>query len=179
MKKLLCIILSLVMLLLFVSCAGDKGATNGAFSSFTATTLEGEEVTQEILKDKKLTMINIWATFCTPCIGEMPDLQKLNEEYSDKGFQVVGVVCDIYDVGGQFDEGGINTAKAIVEDTGVKYPTLLPSQSLKEAKINHVSSVPETVFVDENGNQVGESYIGSRSYDQWADIVEGLLATQE
>lgn len=182
------------MLFLFVSCGNDKEETpsdettssasqeqtetgKGILSSFTATTLDGEEVDQSILKGK-ITMVNVWATFCTPCINEMPDLQKLHEDYADKDFQIVGIVCDIYEVNGVFDEGGINEAKEIVKDTGVKYTSLLPSDDLKEAKINEVTAVPETFFVDENGNIIGESYVGSRSYDEWASIIDGILATR-
>lgn len=180
MKKLLCILLSLTMLFLFVSCGGDSqkddgtSQSGGLLSSFTATTLDGEEVNESIFEGK-ITMVNIWATFCTPCIGEMPDLQKLHEDYADKGFQIVGICCDIYKVGDVYDENGINEAKGIVEDTGVKYLNLLPSDDLKAAKIDSVTSVPETFFVDENGNVISESYIGSRSYEAWAEIIDSVL----
>ncbi len=183
MKKLLCILLSLTMLFLFVSCGGDSQDKDGGetptqssalLSSFTATSLDGEEVNESIFKGK-ITMINIWATFCTPCIKEMPDLQKLHEDYSDKDFQIVGICCDIYKAGGVFDEGSINTAKSIVEETGVKYLNLLPSDDLNAAKLNSVTSVPETFFVDENGAVIGESYVGSRSYEDWAEIIDSVL----
>lgn len=179
MKKLLCILLSLTMLFLFASCGegtkeNDVDSSVGLLSSFTSTTLDGEEVNESIFEGK-ITMVNIWATFCTPCIGEMPDLQKLHEDYADKGFQVVGICCDIYKVGDVYDENSINEAKKIVEDTGVKYLNLLPSDDLKAKKIDSVTSVPETFFVDENGNVLGESYIGSRSYEAWAEIIDSVL----
>lgn len=181
MKKVLCILLSLTMLFLLVSCGSDGKDNDGTesqgaglLSSFTATTLDGEEVNESIFEGK-ITMVNIWATFCTPCIGEMPDLQKLHEEYADKDFQIVGICCDIYKAGDVYDENSINEAKKIVEDTGVKYLNLLPSDDLKAAKIDSVTSVPETFFVDENGNVLGESYIGSRSYESWAEIIDSVL----
>ena len=43
-------------------------------------------------------------------------------------------------------------------------------------KLNLVNSVPETIFLDENGNRIGNSYMGSRSYEQWCEIIDGLLA---
>ncbi len=181
MKKIFCIALCVVMLFSFAAC-GTNGGTDsdettvhtnesgGLLSSFTGETLDGEKADQSIFKGKKVTMVNIWATFCRPCIGEMPDLQKLHEDYADKGFQVVGIVCDIY------DENDISVAKDIVKDTGVKYVSLLPSQSLNEAKLNSVTSVPETFFVDETGAVIAGPYIGSRSYSQWAEIIDGVLA---
>lgn len=186
MKKFLCLFLALAILFLFASCTDNKEETtspdaqqteaqSGVLSSFTAATLDGEPVTQEIFKGKKVTMVNIWATFCKPCINEMPDLQKLNEDFADKGFQVVGIVCDIYETDGVFDEDSIDLAKSIVEDTGVKYLNLLPTDDLKAAKLNEVTAVPETIFVDENGKQIGQSFVGSRTYDEWANIISSIL----
>lgn len=174
MKKLLCVTLSIIMLLAFASCGGkEEGGADTereGLTAFTAVTLDGEDADESIFKGKKVTMVNIWATFCGPCIGEMPDLQKLHEDYADKGFQVVGIVCDIY------DDNDIILARDIVEDTGVKYVSLLPSASLNEAKLSSVTSVPETFFVDETGAMIAGPYVGSRSYSQWAEIIEGVLA---
>lgn len=177
MKKLLCIFLSLIMLFLFASCGGNN-APSGSLTSFTAETLDGETVDQSIFEGK-ITMVNIWATFCTPCIREMPDLQRLHEDYADKGLQVVGICCDIYGADGKYDESDTAIAKAIVRDTGVKYLNLLPSADLRKAKIDSVTSVPETFFVDEKGNVIGQSYIGSRSYDAWAEIIDSILENQK
>ncbi len=193
MKKLLCVLLSIAMLFLFVACGGtaqedvtetkeenlnNEAQNNGLLSSFTATTLDGKEVDESIFEGK-ITMVNIWATFCGPCIREMPDLQKLHKAYKDKDFQIVGICCDIYKANGVYDEGMINEAKAIVEETGVRYLNLLPSDDLDEKKLNSVTSVPETFFVDEKGNLIGSSYIGSRSYEDWAVIIDSVLENQK
>lgn len=183
MKKFLCIALSLLMLFALSACSGNddessapdgttaqKGESKGLLSSFAAETLDGEQVDESIFEGKKVTMVNIWATFCGPCIREMPDLQRLHEDYADKGFQVVGIVCDVY------GETNLETAKDIVKDTGVKYVSLLPSASLNEAKLKDVTSVPETFFVDETGAVIAGPYIGSNSYENWAKIVEDVLA---
>ena len=174
MKKILCIALCLIMLFAFAACGGNgekpTDETAGIFSSFTSETLDAEKADESIFKGKKVTMVNIWATFCGPCINEMPDLQRLHEDYADKGFQVVGIVCDIY------GEDDIKTAKDIVKDTGVKYVSLLPSDTLNEAKLNSVTSVPETLFVDETGALIAGPYIGSRSYEDWKGIIENILS---
>ncbi len=75
--------------------ANEEPDTNGILSSFSATDLDGNAVDESIFSSSKLTMVNIWATFCGPCIGEMPDLGLLNEEYASEGFQVVGIVADV------------------------------------------------------------------------------------
>ena len=155
------------------------GVEYGSFSKFTAVDLAGNKVTEDIFKGKKLTMINIWATFCGPCIREMPDLEKLSQDYADKDFQIIGIVCDVdysYD-GTGYNEDLYASALDIIETTGVTYTNLLPSASLDKIKLSEVYSVPETIFVDENGNIVGENYIGSRSYENWQEIIDGILET--
>lgn len=152
-----------------------KGVKEGSFESFTAIDLTGKKYNSDIFKGKKLTMINIWATFCSPCINEMPDLEKLNEKYSDKGFQIVGIISDVTNVSGVYNGILINDALDVIEQTGVTYLNLLPSDSLNMIKLDEVYSVPETIFVDENGKVVGESYIGSRSLESWEAIVCELL----
>ena len=64
------------------------------FGAFESETLDGEKVTEEIFQQADLTMVNIWATFCGPCIQEMPDLAQLSEEYQDKGVQIIGLIGD-------------------------------------------------------------------------------------
>lgn len=153
------------------------GIEYGSFSKFTAVDLAGNTVTEDIFKGKKLTMINIWATFCRPCINEMPDLSTLHQEYADKDFQVIGIVCDVSYLNGGYEPSLYQSALDIVEATGVTYRSLLPSKSLDMIKLSEVYSVPETIFVDENGNIIGESYIGSKSLESWKAIVDSVFAS--
>ena len=182
--KLWCI--SLCLLLLVAGCgqqqapgnkdAEDKGEQTGAIlGAFTAENLERQSVDESLWEGKKLTMVNVWATFCGPCLKEMPDLGALHQEYAQEDFQVVGIVIDVLDEKGQMDESQLEKARKVVEETGANYPHLLPSQDLITAKLSQVSAVPETFFVDEQGNQVGESYLGSMSKKEWAKIIEEKL----
>jgi len=188
MKKILALILSVIMFaLIFTSCGkseaeneptsvgGEITQNSGILSDFTTTDIDGNTVNQSVFKGKKLTMVNIWATFCGPCINEMPDLGEISEEYADKDFQIIGIPVDVVDYYGNIDESQVELAKDIIDETGAVYLHLLPSVSLNQAKLSQVTSVPETIFVDENGNQVGESYIGSRSMAQWKEIIDGLM----
>lgn len=155
--------------------SGEEEKKDGVFSEFTAEDLDGNEQTQEIFSGKKLTMVNIWGTFCGPCISEMPELAELNEAYDESEFQVVGMVIDILGRDGTVSPEGIETAKYIIEQTGADYLHLTPSQDLIEKKLQYVDAVPETIFVDENGVQVGESYKGARSKEKWQEIIDELL----
>lgn len=155
----------------------DMEAQRKSFlSSFTATDLDGNPVDQSLFANHKLTMINVWATFCQPCLLEMPDLGKLSQAYADKGVQIVGLVSDALDYSGNLSEKQIAFAKEIVAATGASYPHLLPSEDLNDILLWQVSSVPTTIFVDSQGGLVGYAYIGSTNYDTWAQRIEETLA---
>lgn len=192
MKKVIAIILSLLCIMTVFASCGDKEAEpqgqesttdntkfivgRDIFDGIEAVDLEGNKVNDKIFEGKKLTMVNIWGTFCSPCIGEMPDLQTISEEYADKGFQIVGIVCDVRSAE---DTETIDIAKSIVNETGVKYTNLLPSDSLNAAILNSIMSVPATIFLDEEGKQIGQNYIGSRSLEGWKAIIDSILANME
>lgn len=147
---------------------------------FNSTDLYGRAVNEEMFAGHKVTMINIWATYCNPCIAEMPDLALLNEAYEEGEFQVVGVVVDLLDQYGVSSDA-LETAWLIIEMTGADYTHLIPSYDLTMAKLIEVSAVPETIFVDSEGNILtpDTQYLGARSYDDWKTIIDGMLASME
>ncbi len=116
----------------------------------------GKVVTEDIFAKADLTMVNVWATYCGPCIDEMPDLGKISKEYQDKGFQIVGIVSDTYDAEDA-------TAKEIVEETGADYSHIVLNTDLVNGPLKDVQVVPTTFFVDKNGNQVGQVITGSKA----------------
>ena len=128
-----------------------------------------------MLQGHTLTMVNVWATFCTPCISEMPDLGTLAQEYEDQGVQVVGLVSDVIDMEGNLDQDQMELAREIVDSTSANYTHLVPSVDLY-GLLYQISSVPTTFFVDETGAQVGGTYIGAKDKDQWQEIIDQLLA---
>ena len=104
----------------------------------------------------------------------MPDLGELAEEYEDN-LQIIGIVTDVLNQDGSYSDEQIALAKEIITQTGADYLHLLPSKDLIELKLKNVSSFPETFFVDKNGNLVGSSYLGSRSKEDWAEIINTKL----
>lgn len=148
--------------------AGNTDGQTGIFGNFETVTLEGETVTQDIFAEADLNMVNIWGTFCGPCIREMPELGELSDEYADEGVQIIGMLTDVTD---PEDE----TAHLIVDETGADYTHLVLSQDLVDNYLSQVQAVPTTVFVDGEGNQIGEVYTGARSKEDWSAIVDELL----
>ncbi len=156
----------------------SEDASNGILSTFTATDLYGAVADESALSDYKLTMVNVWATFCSPCVREMPDLGELAVEYESKGVQIVGMVSDVLKSNGTVDDKQLSTAKDIAEKTKANYLHIVPSPDLFPL-LAEIQSVPTTFFVDENGNQVGYAYIGSRSKADWQLIIDEMLAEVE
>ena len=169
MKKIFTIIALLTLsTLLFAQKAGDK-------ITFAATDLKGNPVTSEVFAKNKLTMINIWGTFCGPCIREMPDLARLNEENKAKGFEVIGIVIDILDNKGQVSSRIKTTVEKIIENTGANYTHIVPNIEMFSGLLRNVQAVPTTIFVDSNGKQIGNAYLGSRSQKDWQKIIDEIL----
>ena len=151
---------------------GSEASDGGSLGEFSLEDVNGETYTQEMFADHDLTMINVFTTWCSPCIREIPDLEKLSKEMEDQGVQVVGIVLD---VAGNADEETIEKAKLLAEKTGAAYPFLIPDAGYLNGRLAGISAVPETFFADKEGNIVGETYSGSRSFEDWKGIVEKEL----
>ena len=146
----------------------------GILSAFSTTDLEGNELDQSMLEDYSLTMVNVWATYCTPCLSEMPALGELAEEYRDQGVQIVGLVSDVLNSDGSFSEEQLDTARDIVAETGADYPHLLPSQDLY-GLLSQIYGVPTTFFVDSQGRQVGSAYVTAMEKEDWVQVIDGVM----
>ena len=153
---------------------GTKGSVV-SIGEFSMQDINGETYTQELFAENDLTMVNVFTTWCTPCVNEIPDLQKLSEEMADQGVCVVGIVLDGIDASGSTDGEAIEKAKVLAEYTGAAYPFLIPDEGYLNGRLAGIAAVPETFFVDREGNIVGETYSGSRSLEDWKNIVETEL----
>lgn len=180
MKKIIFTVLILALsVLALTSCASEKNDENIAetpvFGTFSATDLNGNPVDESVFAENKLTMVNIWATFCGPCINEMPHLGEIANEYADKGVGIVGIVIDVSDTTGAKNDKLLKEAIEIVEQTKADYLHIVPSPEMFDAKLNAVYSVPETIFIDSQGKQVGSPFLGARSKTEWLYIIDGIL----
>ena len=151
-----------------------QGVEEGAvITGFSTTDLDGNAVDSSILSEAKLTVLNIWATYCTPCVNEMPDLETLSQNYKDKGVQVVGLVADVFD-----DEEKKAEAKEILSATGVTYVNLLPDTVLDDSLLYDITGTPTTLFLDSEG-KILKIVEGTRDLDALTEMVDELLAAQE
>lgn len=186
-----CILLGVLPAMLFWGCAGKNTVQNPEAETqkeenaasekeenaaseavaFEGQDLEGNTVSQEICTQSKLTMINVWATYCNPCLNEMPELGELVQEYDTSDFQLIGIVSDV--VEGQ-DEDALAYAADLVEETGADYPHLLLNESLYSGLLAEVSAVPTTFFLNEKG-EVLDVVVGAMDKSHWKEKIDGLL----
>lgn len=143
---------------------------------FTTQDLDGNTVTQDIFKEHKLTLVNAMGTWCSPCVQELPELQKLYENMKDKGVGVISIVTDTLGADNKPDQATVETAKQMVEKSGATYPFLVPDAGWLNGRLANMETFPESFFVDENGNIVGEPSFGSHDLAEWTSIVENALA---
>ena len=146
-------------------------AQAGSVVSFETADLDGNTVrSEELFGGSTLTMVNLWGTYCGPCISEMPDLQELSKRLTEKNCAVVGIVVD---VSGAQDTDMISTAKDILSSTGVTYLNLTAWNGLGQAF--PAQYIPTTYFVDSKGHIVGDPAVGARGADEYEALIDAIL----
>ena len=141
--------------------------------SFTAQTLTGDTLTESVFAERALTVVNVWGTFCGPCKEEMPVLGRLHQELED--VQVLGIVIDVTDQQGQPDESQVELALDLLEAAEADYPNLILNESLAMLGFAGVEGVPATLFVDQDGNLVGQGFYGALDEASWREVIAQRL----
>ena len=145
-----------------VPADSDMAAPSGSgqkFPAFEGKDLEGNEVTsQELFSGNAVTVVNFWFTTCNPCVGELAELDGLNQELAQKGGALIGVNAFTLDG----DEGAISEAKDILAKKGVTYQNVyFPSDGEAGKFTANIFAYPTTYVVDRSGNIVGDPIVGA------------------
>ena len=144
---------------------------DGRVISFETTDLDGKPVSStELFAANKVTMINLWATWCGHCVGELPDLARIHNNLQGMGCGIVGILTD-----GQ-DPADLAEAKQDVQDAGVGYPVVMMPKNGDEMFDLH--ALPITYFVDSTGTLVGVPVSGAQveAYEKAVqDILNGSV----
>ena len=144
-------------------------------SNLQTKDIHGKEFSSKDFANYDLTMVNVFATWCTACIQEIPDLVEVQKEMQAKGVNIIGIVTDTVDDTGENREA-LEKAKLIQEKTKANYSFLLPDKTNFNGRLNGIQALPETFFVDKNGQIVGETYSGSHNKKDWTAIIEKELS---
>lgn len=169
------VILLFILSLTFLNgCTATEKNENSSGSgiAFEARDMEGNVVTSDIFSQSKLTMVNVWATYCNPCLVEMPGLGELSGEYETKEFQIIGIISDVQEEGAS--QKAMDLAADLIARTGADYTHLLLNESLYYALLTNVNAVPTTFFIDGDGN-ILDTVVGSLEKSEWEEKINALL----
>ena len=146
--------------------AGAEGAASEL--CFSGKDVNGEPVnTAEVFAKNRITVVNMWASWCPPCAAEIPELEVINNELKEKDCEVVGILLD-----GE-DPEGLRDAKEILEDAGVSYLNVIGSDSMWDTL--GMDAIPTTFFVDSAGKILGDPIVGADP-DGYRQTVDELLS---
>lgn len=146
----------------------DKSSGKKVAPNFTWMK-DGKEVSLKDMKGK-VVLVNLWATWCKPCIKEMPDLSAISEELKGKDFEMIGVNV--------FQQNGSKKVEDFLATNPVSYTILDGNQeivdALGEADGALVEAVPTTFLIDKNGKIV-ETIIGGRNKETFMASINKYL----
>ena len=143
------------------------------FPAFEGKDLDGNEVkSDELFSANAVTVVNFWFTTCSPCVGELGELDALNKELADKGGALIGVNAFTLDG----DETAISDAKDVLAKKGATYQNVyFDSSSPAGAFTANIFAFPTTYVVDRNGNIVGEPIVGAITEKNQAETLQSLI----
>lgn len=119
---------------------------------FALPDLEGNMVNLADYKGK-VVLLNIWATWCPPCVEEMPSMEKLYQELNDEGFEIVAV---------SVDASGAKTVLPFMRKHQLTFPALTDTEGTTKL-LYHTTGVPESFLIDKDG-VIAEKVIGPRNW---------------
>ena len=155
MKKIFCV-LGMILLLVVgtVACgkaeenATEEGQETNLAPDFTVYDMEGNAVSLSDFRGKPV-VLNFWASWCGPCRSEMPDFQKIYEEYKE---DVVFLMVNLTDG----SQETVETVTSFIEKSGYTFPVYVDTD-LDAARAYSVNSVPRTYFINAEGKSVAKA----------------------
>ena len=154
---------ALALLLVFVygfltrepADSGDPAPRIGKpLADFTLPDLQGHAVHLAALRGK-VVFVNVWATWCPPCVEEMPTIQQLYERLNSRGLEILAVSLDAL---------GVQVVAPFIQSHRLSFPTLLDTKNLVQ-RLYRTTGVPESFIVDKRGILV-EKVVGPRDWVQ-------------
>ena len=143
------------------------------FPSFEGKDLDGNEAKSSTLfAGNTVTVVNFWFTTCSPCVGELSDLEALNKSLSEKGGEVVGINSFTLDG----DKTAISEAKDVLTKKGASYKNIWFESNSEAGKFTSgLYSYPTTYVVDKNGNIVGDPITGTITGKKQSEKLNKLI----
>ena len=141
---------------------GSQGRTE--VPDFQVTTLDGRSLQLSSLKGK-VVMVDFWATWCPPCLEELPHFKELYGQYKDKGFEMIGI---------SLDEEGPGPVASFLREHDISYPVAMGGDRLLQ-NFGGILGLPTTFLLDKNGRIVFR-HIGYQEKQVFEKEIQQLLA---
>ena len=162
---LLALVLTLSLGAALAETAEEAPVSDHFFAGMKLTNLDGTPFDTSVFLGKPI-LLNIWATWCPPCIREIPMLVEIQQELGEQGLQIVGIAVDKRD-----------PARSFVHQLKVNYPVLYGVQSALEVSLlygNDAGTLPHTAIVDRQG-YIRHIIRGELEREQLLELVTSLL----
>jgi thiol-disulfide isomerase/thioredoxin len=135
----------------------------------TLTGLDGKPVQFKALTEGKVALVDVWATWCGPCIAAMPHLQGLHNQFKADGFTVVGVMID---------RNATSIGPGFMKDNKVSYPIVMDDDGERIQKlVGPVPGIPTLILVDRTG-KVLDKWQGFAGEEILREAVEAAIKGQ-
>lgn len=143
--------------------AADAPHAPAFMPSFELRDLQGRRVSSSRFKGKVL-MVDFWASWCAPCVKEMPHFQALYEKYQKKGLEIIGITLDVEPA----------DVRKVMDETGARYTILFADEEGRIQEAFGVEGIPTTFLIDRKG-RIREKIVGFAYQEEFEEILEGLL----
>jgi len=147
----------------FLDKKPEPKSEHSDLSALAVTTLDGAHVDPASLAGK-VVVVNFWATYCVPCLKEIPSFNNLQQQLADRGVAVLGVSMDT--------DGGAPLVESFLKAHPMKYRVALGSE--KTSDQFHVNQLPTTVVFDRHGKAL-QRFEGYTPADALENVVKTAL----
>jgi thiol-disulfide isomerase/thioredoxin len=160
MKKLIIFTIAMVAA---VACTAQTGEKYKEIAGITSPA--GKEIKlSDVVKENKYTLLDFWASWCGPCMRELPYLTEAYTQYKDKGFEIYGV---------SYDNDGIAWQSAI-QNNGMNWVHVssLAGWECPTQQLYNVRSIPANFLIDSKGNIVAKNLRGEGLDKKLAELLD-------
>lgn len=138
--------------------------------SFSTVDLDGNPVDSSVFADAEYTMINIWASYCAPCIGEMDELMQMDAELEN--VQIITVLSDALTT----EDEAAEDAREIVKTLNFTLPVYLINEEIYTQL--PCNAVPTSFLVDREGNAMKYMCVGAVGVEQYKQWIQSCIDSQ-
>lgn len=153
----------LLLLTFWVGCVGSVQAAVKV-PDFALPAVQDQKVVDITKLRGKAVLINFWATWCGPCVQEIPSLISLQKEFGPQGLEVIGV---------SMDQGGEGPVQRIIDKTGINYPVIMGNAQISR-DFGGIFGIPASFLVDQSGT-VRKRFDGWTSHETFVEGVKQIL----